>query len=71
MCNAGVPLTCDMARFYCTASQFASVVAMTDNLNIYDVRKVTILPLPFHFTRILSVLSRVSISFLCAFSPTW
>lgn len=38
LCNSGVPLTCDLALYYCQATQFAPIVAMSDNANIYDVR---------------------------------
>jgi carboxypeptidase C (cathepsin A) len=57
MCNAGVPLTCDLAMFFCQASQFAPVVAMSDNVNIYDVRKKCIGQLCYDFSALTKYLN--------------
>jgi carboxypeptidase C (cathepsin A) len=58
MCNSGVPLTCDLSLYYCQATQFAPIVAMSDNANIYDIRKKCVGPLCYDFSQVDDYLNR-------------
>lgn len=61
MCNAGVPLTCSLALYMCQMSQFVPVVALTDNVNIYDVRKKCVGQLCYDFSALDTYLNRADV----------
>ena len=54
LCNAapGVPLLCQLALTFCQSTQFAGVLAVAGNINVYDIRKPCIGMLCYDFSRL-------------------
>ena len=54
VCNAApyLPLVCTLALTFCQTSQFAAVMAVAGDMNVYDIRKPCMGPLCYDFSRL-------------------
>lgn len=63
LCNAapGVPLLCSLALTFCQSTQFAGVMAVAGDMNVYDIRKPCVGVLCYDFSRLDKYLAQPSV----------